>query len=131
MEILKLFYAWKTADVSRCYGETATSMYTLYSQLQAWVLGIPILVVIDGVSVDAVFVGRALLIWIFSISGICFVIGPKIFKAMYERRYPEETSRGGNRVHVSGIRTSASSAEAPGRLNSVSRRENSETTSTH
>ena len=90
-EGVSIFFAWKTADVNQDYGETQPCIRAMYSQFQAWLVGIPILVVLnDSSSADAVFLGRALLIWIFSMSGVVFVIGPKLHKTIYEIRHPQE-----------------------------------------
>lgn len=74
-------------------------MFAIYAQLQAWVVGVPVLVVLNnGDNADAVFLGRALLIWVFSISGVASVVGRKLYKAIMQRMYPEHE---GN-VHISG-----------------------------
>ena len=107
-EGLTMFFVWKTSDVNEDFGETQPCMYAMYSQFQAWLVGVPILVVVDGNSSNAVFFSRALLIWIFSMSGVVFVIAPKLYKAYCQRRHPDETKQARqNSFHVRGIAITA------------------------
>ena len=89
-EGLTIFFVYKTADINDDFSDTRPSIYAMYSQFQAWIVGVPILVVIDNGSTDAVFLSRSLLIWIFSLSGVVFVIVPRIYNAAYKRAHPEE-----------------------------------------
>ena len=72
-------------------------------------IGVPILAVLEkGDSADAVYLGRALLIWIFSVSGVASVVGTKVYKALMERWYPE--AKDDDRVHVSGLESQPASS---------------------
>ena len=95
-----IFFVYKTADINEDFADTKPSTYAMYSQFQAWIVGVPILVVIDNGSTDAVYLSRSLLIWIFSLSGVVFVIVPRIYKASYKRAHPENVIV---RCSVSGI----------------------------
>ena len=99
-EGLTIFFVYKTADINEDFADTRPSIYAMYSQFQAWIVGVPVLVVIDNGSTDAVFLSRSLLIWIFSLSGVVFVIIPRIYKAAYKRAHPENDTV---RCSISGI----------------------------
>lgn len=101
-EILTAFFAWKTSDVPEDFRDSNAVFYAILTQLQAWLIGIPILAVLGTSSVDATYFGRVLLIWIFAVSGVGIVVAPKIFRAIQIRKNPELRPRG-SRVKVSGV----------------------------
>ncbi|CAB9531449.1 Gamma-aminobutyric acid (GABA) B receptor [Seminavis robusta] len=47
-EGLALFFVWKTADVNEEFADTQTTICAMFAQLQAWLIGIPILVVLNN-----------------------------------------------------------------------------------
>lgn len=110
--------AWKTADIPQDFSDASSVFYSITTHLQAWFIGIPILIVLGNDSPDATYFGRVLLIWIFSVSGVALVVVPKIVKSIRIRRNPA-LMRQGDRVKVSGIapqsrsRASGSGQEVP------------------
>lgn len=100
-EALTAFFAWKTNDVPEDFRDSSAVIYAILIQLQAWVIGVPILSVLNNSSAEATYFGRVLLIWIFSISSVCMVVVPKIIKAIRLRRNPHLQNR--SRVSVSGL----------------------------
>jgi hypothetical protein len=65
-------------------------------------VGLPILAVLDNSSVEGTYLGRVLLIWLFSMATVLIVIAPKIFNTW---RNPTLAARS-SRVFVSGITAS-------------------------
>jgi hypothetical protein len=65
-------------------------------------VGLPILAVLNNSSVEGTYLGRVLLIWLFSIATVLIVIAPKIFNTF---RNPTLAARS-SRVFVSGITAS-------------------------
>lgn len=101
-EGLTAFFAWKTNDVPEDFRDSSAVIYAILIQLQAWVIGVPILSVLNNSSAEATYFGRVLLIWIFSISSVCMLVVPMIVKAVRLRRNPGlQTTRA--RVSVSGL----------------------------
>jgi len=101
-EILTMFFAWKTADIPEDFRDSEAVMYACFAQIQAWAVGIPMLAVLGTSSADATYFGRIFLIWIFSVSSVVVVVGPKIFKAIKMRLNPQ-LKRQGARVSVTGL----------------------------
>lgn len=101
-EILTMFFAWKTADIPEDFRDSEAVMYACFAQIQAWAVGLPMLAVLGTSSADATYFGRIFLIWIFSVSSVVVVVGPKILKAVKLRRNPELKHKGG-RVSVTGL----------------------------
>lgn len=95
--------AWKTTNIPQDFSDTSSVFYAICTHLQAWVVGIPILVALGNDSADATYFGRACLIWAFSVSGVCLVVVPKIAKAIRIRRDPLEWK---SNAVVSGLRGS-------------------------
>lgn len=101
-EILTMFFAWKTADIPEDFRDSEAVMYACFAQIQAWAVGVPMLAVLGTSSADATYFGRIFLVWIFSVSSVVVVVGPKLFKAIKIRRNPQ-LGRTGARVSVTGL----------------------------
>ena len=101
-ELLTMFFAWKTADIPEDFRDSEAVMYACFAQIQAWAVGIPMLAVLGTSSADATYFGRIFLVWIFSVSSVVVVVGPKLFKAIKIRRNPQ-IGRTGGRVSVTGL----------------------------
>lgn len=85
-EATTLYFALKTIGTHRDSGDAKAVMYTCFTQIQAWVVGVPMLALIGYSSADATYFAYILLIWIFSVSGVAILVGPKIFNAIKVRR---------------------------------------------
>jgi hypothetical protein len=101
-ESLTMYFAWKTADIPNDFRDSGAVMYASFAQIQSWAIGVPMLAVLGTSSADATYFGRIFLIWIFAVSSVVVVVGPKVINAYRIRRNPE-LGRPKNRVHVSGI----------------------------
>ena len=102
-EAVTLYFAWRTADVPSDFRDSQAIMYTCLTQIQAWCIGIPMLVLIGYSSADASYFARIFLIWIFTVSGVVLVAWPKIIKAIKIRRNPHIQSINGRRSTISGV----------------------------
>lgn len=103
-EALTFYFAWKTADVPEDFRDSAAVSYASFAQLQSFAVGIPMLAVLGTASVDATYFGRVFLIWIFAVSSVAVVVGPKLAKAIKLRRNPELRAPR-KRVSVTGLYT--------------------------
>lgn len=101
-ETVTLYYAWKTADVPEDFRDSGAVMYASFAQLQSWAVGVPMLTVLGNASADATYFGRVFLIWIFAVSSVVVVIGPKLVKAIRMKLNPELLNKRG-RVSVTGV----------------------------
>jgi hypothetical protein len=97
-----MYFAWKTADIPNDFRDSGAVMYASFAQIQSWAIGVPMLAVLGTSSADATYFGRIFLIWIFAVSSVVVVVGPKLISAYRIRRNPE-LGRPKNRVHVSGL----------------------------
>jgi hypothetical protein len=85
----------------------------MFTQLQAWVVGIPILIVANETSAEGTYLARVLLIWIFACSPFPILIVPKIYQAFKLQRNPDGrksnrghiNTSGGHNVHTTGLST--------------------------
>jgi len=118
--ILTGFIVWKTRDISQDLSDTSTVIYLIITQLQAWFVGLPILAAIGDASVDSVYLGRILLIWVFAMAPLLIVLLPRITTTMRARMHPEVNKRK-NRgsIHISGLAASTISAATAHQRNST------------
>jgi hypothetical protein len=101
-EMATLYFAWKTVDVPNDFRDSGAVMYASFAQIQSITIGVPMLAVLGTSSADATYFGRIFLIWIFAVSSVVVVVGPKVINAYRIRRNPE-LGRAKSRVHVSGL----------------------------
>jgi 7 transmembrane sweet-taste receptor of 3 GCPR len=101
-EGLTMYFAWKTADIPDDFRDSGAVMYASFAQMQSWAFGIPMLAVLGNSSADATYFGRICLIWIFSVSSVVLVVGPKLINAFRIRRNPSLGQKK-DRVRVSGL----------------------------
>ena len=61
-----------------------SAYYSMCANLQTWLLGIPILVILEDYtsSTNVVYIGRIMLIWIFSMCPLCIVVIPQIIQVL-------------------------------------------------
>ena len=102
-EGLTVFSAWNTKEIAEQFSDTELAFFAIMVQLQAWIVGVPILSVLGNSSADAVYLGRALLIWIFSLSGPVLVISRKGVVAIRNRYHQPEASSIGGSVNITGM----------------------------
>lgn len=92
---------WRTKNISQDLSDTSTVFYLILTQLQAWFVGLPILAVIGDGTVNSVYFGRILLIWVFAMAPLLIVLLPRITTAIHLRRHPEKAKK--SRVRVTGL----------------------------
>jgi hypothetical protein len=102
-ELLTMVFAWKTADVPEDFRDSGAVMYACFAHLQAWAVGAPVLGVLGYASADATYFGRVFLVWVFAVSGVVVVVGPKVVKALRVRLNPQLVKPQGRRVSVTGF----------------------------
>ena len=93
------YVAWKASDIPDEFSDTKLVLYTVSSHLQAWIVGPPTLAVLGShASANGTYFGRVFLIWVFAVSGVMVVIGPKVVAVLFEQRVKKTSSR----VRISG-----------------------------
>ena len=117
-EGLTMYFAWKTADIPDDFRDSGAVMYASFAQMQSWAFGIPMLTVLGNSSSEATYFGRICLIWIFSVSSVVVVVGPKLISAIRIRRNPALGQKK-DRVRVSGLASSATNTANIGMHNST------------
>lgn len=50
--LMVLYYAYKSLDISEELGDSRSIFFTMFTQLEAWAIGIPILIAVSGSSAD-------------------------------------------------------------------------------
>ena len=101
-ETLTMYFAWKTTDIPDDFRDSGAVMYASFAQIQSWAFGLPMLAVLGTSSSEATYFGRICLIWIFAVSSVVVVVGPKLVKAIRIRRNPNLQIRS-DRVRISGL----------------------------
>ena len=87
-EGLTMYFAWKTNDLPDDFRDSGAVMYASFAQMQSWAFGVPVLSVLGSSSSEATYFGRICLIWIFAVSSVVVVVGPKLVTAFRTRRNP-------------------------------------------
>lgn len=100
-ESLTLYFAWKTSDLPDDFRDSEAVFYATFAQLQAWSIGIPILIVLEMSNADATYFGRIFLIWIFAVSSVLIIVGPKVSKAISMRTNPRKDEK--PRCRITGV----------------------------
>lgn len=107
--LLTIVAVWRTKDISQDLSDTSITFYLVVTQFQAWLLGVPVLIVLGSSSVDASYLGRVLLIWLFAIAPLLIVVSPTIHRTIGNRRNPARDRSSRRRasatgtVHISGF----------------------------
>jgi hypothetical protein len=70
--------AWKMKDVQAELSESKSIFFGIIMHIQTWFVGIPVVVITDGLSRDAWYIMMASLTFIFSTSLVALVIWPKV-----------------------------------------------------
>jgi len=74
-------YAWRCKDVSEDFSEAKWIFYAIFAQLQVWVIGIPIIMLVKiESSINALYMGMVLVIWSFSVSIVLLIVGPRVIQ---------------------------------------------------
>ncbi|CAB9498952.1 Gamma-aminobutyric acid (GABA) B receptor [Seminavis robusta] len=71
--------SWKLKDVQAELAESKWIFFAIFSHVQVWAIGIPVFVILDGVSRDASYLIMAALAFIFSVTLVALVIWPKMY----------------------------------------------------
>jgi hypothetical protein len=77
--VLTMNYSWKLKEVSSDFSDSKLIFFGIFTHIQLWLIGIPILVITNAVSKDAFYLMMAVLAFIFSLSLVCSVIWPKLY----------------------------------------------------
>jgi hypothetical protein len=110
-EVLTALLAYRTSDVPEEFGDSRTATLAMCMHFQSWVVGVPILAVLGDASANAAYFGRVLVIRIFSISSVLVVVGPKVYRSMVLKLWPNvDESTAVDRVRVSGVTLPAASS---------------------
>jgi hypothetical protein len=113
--LLTFYMAWKTKDVDDAFSESRWIFTMVLIQMEVLLFAGPLIPMLRDVSTDGRYIGYALLIWVFPMSTLGLIIGPKVY-AVYRKVGQSTTTRGA--VGLSGhVRVSGgeSIATSPGR----------------
>jgi len=58
LSILVIIYAHKSLDISEELGDSRSILFAMFTQLQAWVVGIPILIVANETSAEGTYLAK-------------------------------------------------------------------------
>ena len=75
---MTLAISWKMRDVQSDLSEAKWIFIAIFSHLQIWVIGVPVYLILDGVSKDAAYLITVALTFIFSNTFVCFMMWPKM-----------------------------------------------------
>ena len=92
--------AWKMKDVQSELSESRWIFYGIFTHIQVWAVGIPIVVITDDVSKDAMYLMFAVLCFTFSTSLVALVVWPKLFVWIRDT-YFEDSSGSSRDVKIS------------------------------
>jgi len=106
--VLAAIMAWRTKDVQSRFAESSWIFYTIFVQLQVLLVGIPVIVILDGESTDASYLGKVMVIWTIPMSTVLLLIGPKAVEVLAPKKADsKKRSRGVSMapggVNISGL----------------------------
>lgn len=113
--ILTAVMAWKSRDISSTFSEADWIFYAIFIQIQVWVVGLPTLIALQDSSVEADYLARVMLIWMFSVSVVLVIFGPKMFESFgltYRTGDRRRGEHGNGRVHTSGVESTSGHVES-------------------
>jgi hypothetical protein len=103
LECGNLVWAWKLMTTSG-QRDCAAILYTCFAHLQAWFVGGSLLAVLEDSSVDAIYMGRMVLIWILAISDVLVVVIPHVIGTIGFLWHPDAYwKRHAGRVKITNI----------------------------
>ena len=107
-----LFIAWRARDIQAEFCEWNYCFYGVFIHLQMMAVGIPLYIVLNGISKSAVHLISIFLIFIFSTTLVIAIIWPKALFMKLERRRSARSlgSANGSRRRTSTIALSSASA---------------------
>jgi hypothetical protein len=109
---MTLAISWKMKDVQSDLSEAKWIFIGIFSHLQIWAIGIPVYLILSGVSRDASYLISMALTFVFANTFVIFVIGPKILQDFRDkflggtstRKTPTlNMSTGPAQMHISGL----------------------------
>jgi hypothetical protein len=105
LECGNLYWAWKLmTQMAPSNRDSAAVLYTCFAHLQAWFVGGSLLAVLEDSSVDAIYMGRIVLIWILAMSDVLVVVIPPLFQTIRFLLHPDEYwRRQAGRVKIANI----------------------------
>jgi hypothetical protein len=104
--------AWRMKDVQSELSESKWIFFGILMHIQTWAVGIPVVIITDGLSRDAWYIMMASLVFIFSSSLVVLVIWPKVYVWARDNYFggpPKKSTRLSivtNQVQVSGLQGS-------------------------
>lgn len=90
------YFAWKLKEIQTDLAESRWILFGIFTHLQTWAVGIPIVIITSDVSRDASYIMYVALAFVFSTTLVSFVIWPKIFvwfRDAYMGGPPKKTTR--------------------------------------
>jgi hypothetical protein len=90
--------AYMTKDVDEAYSESWWIFALILVQLEVAFIGVPVVIILRGVSTDGRYLGLIFMMWTFAISPLILIILPKVL-AVYKPRDDKKRPRG-SREHV-------------------------------
>lgn len=109
--LLTEIMAWKTKDVDNAYSESNWIFIMILVQVEVTVVAAPMVILLRDVSVNGQYLGTVSFTWVFAVSPVVFILGPKVYahqKAIHgvDNRSVHTRGTGGRgAVNVSGLPT--------------------------
>lgn len=101
--------AWRLKDVQADLSDAKWVFFGILSHIQIWAIGVPVIIITDGVSKDASYIMLSAVTSMLSNSMVTFVIGQKVYTWIQEEYFggPAKTThinlRKGSNTRVSGL----------------------------
>ena len=103
--LMTCFMAWQTKDVDERFSESRWIFYTLFSQGQILLVGIPILALLGDDNVNVLYVARIMLLWLVVMTTVTVMFLPKaadVFSIGVQKTESRGGTTGGN-VQITGF----------------------------
>jgi hypothetical protein len=112
--LMTAFMAWRTRDIHDDFSESSWISILIAVQIQVLIVAIPVLNIIEMDSADARYIGQMILFWVYPVSTILLLIGPKVHSLHFQKAGTKKRGDTGGGVHISGVDGSVVSSRALG-----------------
>lgn len=87
------FMAWTTRDVDSRWADSNRIFYAIFVQLQILIVGLPIVLLLDGTNSSVDYLARALVTWLVCVTTTGLLVVPKVIAIFHQTK---KEVRGGN-----------------------------------
>ena len=86
---MSAYFAQRTSNLPGNLPVSSPVFLAIAAQVQAWIVGVPIMAVLDDSSADGLYLAYVVFVWVFSVLSIFIEVCPKIVRTIRIKHNPE------------------------------------------